>query len=518
MPEPDDFGLSAVQTLAHVGDLSRSVRHASFWKVWIAAVLTEHPRLITRAKRDTDHSDPSATHEFVSARHVRIGCTLLQPSGRPLAGLIALHGYANVPTLAQTAADFRPLLERGVAVLALRLRGYPGSRADVPRLVEHAAAPDGGGGLWITHGLESPATDAGFGSEWVVSYAVADVVNASRALRALLGPRSAAPIFLHGESMGAALALLAASQLADFDEPARLAIGLPSLGDWPWRLMHHARGAEGAGALIRRFIVDHSALESEITTTLRIFDTVVHARRIRCPVLCKLALRDDVVPAPTAAAVFNALGSDPGRKWRFTVAYGHHDGGVADVRRHALFDRLVPEFLDPAIDPCVREWESSPARSDARLRPAPLTDGEPSLFGAGPLPSRDSADQDLIAAYVSAGRTLDDLPYTEEFNRVYRAAGVPGKAEREVFHRLQNLRKAGKLPKLGRPVSSPPRIDEREETSLAQLVVAGVGSLGQRDQLPYSDQFEPLVAAFNQRTGRNLSPHDVWRLIAKLAK
>jgi len=43
-----------------------------------------------------------------------------------------------------------------------------------------------------------------------------------------------------------------------------------------------------------------------------------------------------VVPAPTAAAVFNALAGDPGRKWRFTVRYGHHDGGVADMRRHAL--------------------------------------------------------------------------------------------------------------------------------------------------------------------------------------
>jgi len=45
-----------------------------------------------------------------------------------------------------------------------------------------------------------------------------------------------------------------------------------------------------------------------------------------------------------------------------------------------------------------------------------------------------------------------------------------------------------------------------------------VGSLGQRDQLPYSEQSGPLVAAFNQQTGRDLTPHDVWRLVAKLAK
>ncbi len=527
MPVPDDFGLSAVQTLAHVGDPSRSVKHASFWKTWLGAVLAEQPRLSERATRDTDPSDASATHEYMSARHVRIGCSLILPKGRPRAGLVALHGYENVPTLGQTASDFAPLAERGVAVLAVRLRGYPGSRADTARLVEHAAAPEGGGGMWITHGLESPVSDRGFGSEWVVSYAVADVVNACRALRAVLGSRrEVAPIFLHGESMGAAVGLLAASQLADLDEVSRIAIGLPSLGDWPWRLAHHAFGGS-AGGRIRRFITDYAALEQDITTTLRVFDSVIHARRVRCPVLCKLALRDEVVPAPTAAAVFNALGADPGRKWRFTVRYGHHDGGIADMRRHALFDRLALEFLDPAIDPCARDWESSVLHPGmgAEVKPSPRTvplagDDEPTLFGAGPLPARESGEQDLIAAYVSTGRTLDDLPYTPEFERLYRAAGasLPGRPEREVLHKLHNLRKAGKLPRLGKPAGSPPRIDEREEAALADLVVAAVGSLGQRDQLPYSEQFAPLVAAFNERTGRSLSPHDVWRLVAKLAK
>ena len=525
MPEPDDFGLTGVQTLAHVGDSSRSVRHASFWKTWMGAVLSEQPRLAPRATRDSDPSDPSATHEFASARHVRIGCSLVLPKGRPRAGLVALHGYENVPTLGQSASDFTPLAERGVAVLALRVRGYPGSRVDARQLVEHAAAGEGGGGNWITHGLECPTSDAGFGCEWVASYAVADVVNGYRALRAFL-QSSAAPVFLHGESLGAAFAVLAASQLSDLDGAAGVVIGLPSLGDWPWRLGRRSCGL-GAGGRIHRFMQDYPALEADISTTLRIFDTVIHARRVRCPALCKLALRDEVVPAPTAAAVFNALGSDPGLKWRFTVRYGHHDGGVADMRRHAMFDRLALGFLDPAIDPCGRDWESSALRPGAGLeltREKALagtgTADEPTLFGAGPLPARESSEQDLITAYVSTGRTLDDLPYTPEFERLYRAVGAasPARAEREVFHLLHNLRKAGKLPRLGKPAGSPPRIDEREEAALGELVVAAVGSLGQRDQLPYSEHFEPLVAAFNQRTGRSLSPHDVWRLVAKLAK
>jgi len=41
--------------------------------------------------------------------------------------------------------------------------------------------------------------------------------------------------------------------------------------------------------VIQRFNSDHAELAQETTTTLRVFDTLIHARRVRCPVLCKLA-------------------------------------------------------------------------------------------------------------------------------------------------------------------------------------------------------------------------------------
>lgn len=518
MTEPDDFGLSALETLAHIGEPTRSIRHVAFWKTWTTAVFVHAPRLEPRTAATEDPSDLTATHEFVSCRNARIGChLLLPPRGRPKAGVVVTHGYEGVPSLAASAETWRPLAERGAAVLIIRVRGYPGSQADVPQLVAHASAPEGGGGLWITHGLEVAISDHGHGCEWSYSYAVADVVNACRALRRHLG--GSAPISIFGESLGAAMTVVAASALADHEEPARLAIGLPSMGDWPWRLARPERGAGGsAGGILRRFVADHADREDEIVTTLRVFDSVIHARRIRTPVLCKLAMRDDVVPAPTAAAVFNALGTDPGRKWRFVVRYGHFDGGLADMRRHALFDRLVTEFLDPGQDPCDRDWEAAVltpamARSGSPVPPA----DEPSLFAepVGPDP-----DEPLIQAYLSAGRTLDDLPYTPEFDRLYRAvvAAGPARPEREVLHRLQNLRKAGRLPRLGVAASRPPRIDEDEERVLANLVIEEVGSLGQRDQLPYTPAFDRIVETFNQRTGRTLSAHDVWRLIAKLAK
>lgn len=141
------------------------------------------------------------------------------------------------------------------------------------------------------------------------------------------------------------------------------------------------------------------------------------------------------------------------------------------------------------------------------------------LFGDhGPDP--ESLDAALIRAYVSAGRTLDDLPYTPEFDRLVETVrGHDGSATaRRVLHRLQNLRKAGRLPRVGRASTAPPRVDEEDERVLGELVVRAVGSLGQRDQLPYSPEFDALVVSFNTARGRSLDPHSVWRLVAKLAK
>ncbi|MEX2218235.1 MAG: acetylxylan esterase [Phycisphaerales bacterium] len=360
MTEPDDYGLSPAATLAHVGDPARSARHGAFWKAWAGAVFEgPSPRLMERTAggRDEDASDPTATHRFESARHVRIGCALALPRGRARAGVVALHGYGDVPSLGQAATDCSPLVERGAAVLAVRVRGYPGSRLDTPHL--NAASEERGGGAWITCGLEEPASERGIGCEWAFSYAVADVVNAARALLAMLGER---PLFIHGESFGGALGVLAAAVLSDraggtpasrvpLPEIARLAVGVPGMGDWAWRLGAPGRAGIGSGDLVRRFMEDHPDRAEQVYQLLRLHDAAIHARRVRCPVLCKLALRDEVVPAPAGAAVFNALGTDPGQKWRHVVKYGHFDGGIADMRKHAAFGRRVVEFLDPAREP-----------------------------------------------------------------------------------------------------------------------------------------------------------------------
>lgn len=163
-----------------------------------------------------------------------------------------------------------------------------------------------------------------------------------------------------------------------------------------------------------------------------------------------------------------------------------------------------------ANDPIAPE----PPPSAAPAAPAP----DVSLFGTR-LPGA-AADQKLTEAYEQVGRTLDDLPYTPEFDRIFRAIDAEslGLNRHDVLHRLHNLRKAGRLPRTGRLASSPPRIEASEENSLRTLVVEAAGSLGQRDQLPYTAKFDQLVEQFNASTGRSLDPHDIWRLVAKLAK
>jgi hypothetical protein len=139
-----------------------------------------------------------------------------------------------------------------------------------------------------------------------------------------------------------------------------------------------------------------------------------------------------------------------------------------------------------------------------------------SLFGTPDAsPTRDQRDALLIQHYQSAGRTLDDLPYTPEFEAIFTAVGGDRRA---LFHRLHNLRKAGKLPRMGRASEPAPRITPEDEATLAQLVIDQVGTLGQRDQLPFDSKFDHLVQMFAERTGRTMNQRDVWRLVAKLAK
>jgi argininosuccinate lyase len=199
-------------------------------------------------------------------------------------------------------------------------------------------------------------------------------------------------------------------------------------------------------------------------------------------------------------------------------------GAANVVERYQSFGNAGRQGYRLALERAVAARQAAAAATDP-IAAEPPPAGEPaapapdvSLFGTK-LPGA-AADQKLVEIYEQVGRTLDDLPYTPEFDRIYRAVDAEsmGMSRHDMLHRLHNLRKAGRLPKAGRASTSPPRIEPNEEGALSAMVVEAVGSLGQRDQLPYTTKFDEIVERFNTGTGRSLDPHDVWRLVAKLAK
>lgn len=125
----------------------------------------------------------------------------------------------------------------------------------------------------------------------------------------------------------------------------------------------------------------------------------------------------------------------------------------------------------------------------------------------------------LIRIYEKVGRTADDLPYTPQFESLYNAYiqhhADPKPTRQETWRHLLNLRKAGKLPKLGEAKSKPPAISPEDRQRLREMLGEDIG---RRDRLPYTDRFNDLVNAFNTTQKRPLSPHLVWRLVATLAK
>ncbi len=160
------------------------------------------------------------------------------------------------------------------------------------------------------------------------------------------------------------------------------------------------------------------------------------------------------------------------------------------------------------------------AHEDRAAEPGGLF-GDDDAGDEAPTSARAGVDwAPLIAAYQSAGRTLDDLPYTPEFDQIMHAARAidATMTHRAAFRRLHNLRKAGRLPRVGKAESTPVKLNADEERWLAERVERVAGSLGQRDQLVYDARFDEVVEAFNAHTGRTLDPHSVWRLVAKLAK
>lgn len=346
LTEPDDYGLDAEATLAH---RIQSPPPADFDEHW--ARFRVEVDALPRRWRSAVGSEPrsrgeSAVIPVPSTRGHTVYARVSLPADPPAGVVILLHGagaHAGFPPLSDAG---RPpdlpgeLVDRGLVAIELRVRGFAPSTEVTGEL----------GAEWILHDLESP-------EGWIVRGAIADVIQTARCAHSAFGDET--PLLLAGESLGGGLAVVAAAQLSLMGLPVdRLMIALPSLGDWRWRI---GRPCAGSGGLVNEKLVQ---LRDDVQLALRsldLHDAAHHAPLVEAPCLAKLAHLDDVVPAPAAAAIVNALTSH--NLWRYQVRCGHFDGGLADLRRHALFERLLLNWLDPRRPPAPPP-EASTERRD----------------------------------------------------------------------------------------------------------------------------------------------------------
>jgi catechol 2,3-dioxygenase-like lactoylglutathione lyase family enzyme len=171
-------------------------------------------------------------------------------------------------------------------------------------------------------------------------------------------------------------------------------------------------------------------------------------------------------------------------------------------------------ILDRTAEPATAPGEGH------RGAPVVTEDAKPagSLFAGVEAPAK--VDRRALAgAYERVGLTADDLPYTPQFETLFRdyiaPLPDPKPTRAETWRQLLNLRKGGKLPKLGHARSRPPEVSDDDRARLLDMLG---DDIGRRDRLPYTPRFDGIVDAFNTTQGRPLSPHLVWRLVATLAK
>ena len=363
MDSPSSTNPDLVRMFAHIGDPVPASDHAPFWKRWFATLI-DHTPVLTR-REALDPSDPGATHEFDSFDGASIGARLVLPRDRRAvkASLVTVHGDMPPDPLEVNARRWQGIADRGVAVLLIRLRGYPGSRTGCGDLT----AMNQYGNTWITRGFDAETHE-----EWILPKGVADVCNACRVMRNVMLRRDTDTdiavddsvdhhgVYLHGSSLGGGLAVISAAQLIGKLRGEsivdRLAVAMPSLGDWGSRI----NAPTGTAAQLGRIIDANPDRREELMARLKLCDAIVHGRRVRVPTLGMLARQDGVVPPGCAAAAFNSIDADPGRKWRFLIEYGHHDGDTETNRRIVLFRRALCDFFDPDHLPIrtMNRWES----------------------------------------------------------------------------------------------------------------------------------------------------------------
>ena len=87
----------------------------------------------------------------------------------------------------------------------------------------------------------------------------------------------------------------------------------------------------------------HPESRAQVEETLAYFDGINFADRIRCPIIVHIGLQDNVCPPETGVAVFNAIGSEDKRLYKYD-GHGHEAGRY---RHSAIIDDFFKKHLTP---------------------------------------------------------------------------------------------------------------------------------------------------------------------------
>jgi hypothetical protein len=129
-------------------------------------------------------------------------------------------------------------------------------------------------------------------------------------------------------------------------------------------------------------------------------------------------------------------------------------------------------------------------------------------------------DERLIAAYKRMGRSVDELPYSPEFDLIASTLQEHGD-ERDkgtLVRRLFNLRKAARLPSTERNAGRPQKLPVDDVALVEDLLRETLPTIGGRDRLLYSPAFDLLLDRYNARALQKLDQQEFWRLISRVSK
>jgi hypothetical protein len=140
-----------------------------------------------------------------------------------------------------------------------------------------------------------------------------------------------------------------------------------------------------------------------------------------------------------------------------------------------------------------------------------------SLSEKPPLPPE---DQRLVNLYTEIGVPSDALLYSPEFDLLMNRLQAAGdkRTSEVIAHRLLQLRKAARLPRIGRSSLSSVKLTEPDLDLVQGLLKQHLGALGSRDQLPYTEKFNQIRSEYNRRATQTLDPYQFWRVVARVSK